>query len=340
MLPISTMKRRHLAIPALLIVLILLIIVQLASHRIVAPRRPFLSDFHTEILRKPAEHGLVLREYRTSEDMPYLLCRPGPRPSPKGVLLREQLRQRGHTVSSTAHRTVLILHGHGGRKEDSLPIAERFCALGYHCLLPDLPGHGANPDPIATFGKREVPLLLALCRQAIPQHQLPADISLLGFSQGGAIALQLAADPQTQVSFAALTAFSTFANLGEAVARQAHQSPLLAAILPLVKFNLHLRYDLKLADISPQKEAAQIQIPTLIVHGEQDQIAHLSDAKAIYEHLASSSKRLLIVPEAGHSDTLLKGHELYAEMAVFFLTKTPPLESRALKVVGSQGVEP
>ncbi|MEE9352262.1 MAG: alpha/beta hydrolase [Thiotrichaceae bacterium] len=37
---------------------------------------------------------------------------------------------------------LVLLHGRNGRKEDLLPVAERFAAAGFRCVLPDLPAHG------------------------------------------------------------------------------------------------------------------------------------------------------------------------------------------------------
>lgn len=313
------MKRRFLAISLLITVIVVLVVVQLAGNRLIAPKRASLTDYHYEILADPGDHGLTITEGTSVEGTPYLLCRPGSRLSGKGRILRQQLQKRGLTTYPPANSTLLILHGHGGRKEDSLPIAERFCAAGFNCLLPDLPGHGSHPDKIATFGKREVPLLLNFCKETALVHHLRPAFSLLGFSQGGAIALQLAAHPQSDISIVAVTSFSTFANLAESVNRTARQSTLLKTIRPLISLNLSLRYGLDLTEISPAQSASLIHSPTLIVHGDQDRLIPVADGLLIHQNLGTPSKRLIIIKGAGHSDTLIKGDELYADMSVFFL---------------------
>lgn len=54
-------------------------------------------------------------------------------------------------------KTVIILHGITGGKDDMLVLAERYVALGYHVYCPDLPGHGDSAmihvSEFATLGR-------------------------------------------------------------------------------------------------------------------------------------------------------------------------------------------
>mgnify|MGYP000222745918 CR=1 FL=1 len=87
-----------------------------------------------------------------------------------------------------------MLHGHKGRKEDHLPICERFCAAGFRCLLIDIPGHGQSPHPYATFGYRESEMISAIWKEYQDNHGLSnSPLFLFGYSQGGAISLLTAA---------------------------------------------------------------------------------------------------------------------------------------------------
>jgi pimeloyl-ACP methyl ester carboxylesterase len=316
------MKRRYLALPLLIAAIVLLAFVQIGSDRLTSPPRAPLTDYHFEILRNPGGHGIELSKHHASDGTPYLLCQPGERLSPKGRLLRKQLARRDNGKLTPPQLTLVILHGHGGRKEDSLSIAERFCALGFSCLLLDLHSHGESPHPHAAFGKKEVPQLKKLLPEIVTHHQLPTELALLGFSQGGAIALQLAAESNSNGQFpiVAVISFSAFANLATTVERAAHErSPIHAALLPLVSLNLNLRHQLDLKTISPVKAASRIQIPTLIVHGNDDRFVFPVSAKEIHNSIPSLNKELILVAGAGHHDPLLKGKELYATMAEFFL---------------------
>lgn len=325
------MKRRYFAIPLLLLATALLVFIQIATHRITSPERRKLRDYHYQILAEPAEHGLEISSHIAADGTPYLICQPGPFASTKGRLLRKQLAARGLTDLQPKATALLLLHGHGGRKEDHLPIAERFCAVGFTCILPDLPAHGESPLPEATFGRKEIPLLQELLDGIPAELAVPRQTALFGISQGGAIALQLASHQRERCQ--AVASLSAFANLGEVMEHSAQRrSALHAGLLPAVTLSLTLQHHLQPSDISPEIAARGITAPTLIVHGAEDQFIPASHAQRIYQQLGSSQKRLRMIPGAGHSDVLVKGVEVYADLAEFFLraSQTSPSPTQKL----------
>lgn len=84
---------------------------------------------------------------------------------------------------------MVALHGFAGDGADFAPFVE---ALDLPCLAPDLPGHGATRGP-AEF---DLPATLALLDAAYVAWALPSRPVLLGYSQGGRLALRWAlADP-------------------------------------------------------------------------------------------------------------------------------------------------
>jgi pimeloyl-ACP methyl ester carboxylesterase len=52
-------------------------------------------------------------------------------------------------------------------------------------------------------------------------------------------------------------------------------------------------------------------LPTLIIHGTEDRIIPLSDAKALYAACRSATRQLVEISGAGHNDLLMKGFEKY-----------------------------
>ena len=55
----------------------------------------------------------------------------------------------------------------------------------------------------------------------------------------------------------------------------------------------------------------KIFLPTLIIHGEQDSLVPLQNAKEIYQHLGTKEKKLLVIPSATHNDIMLVGFKDY-----------------------------
>ena len=83
------------------------------------------------------------------------------------------------------------MHGHFGRKENHLPVSERFCAIGFRCLLFDVPDHGEHPSPTTTFALNEAMLPRAVLESAAQRFGFdprPAGL-FVALSLGGAIAL-------------------------------------------------------------------------------------------------------------------------------------------------------
>jgi hypothetical protein len=66
----------------------------------------------------------------------------------------------------------------------------------------------------------------------------------------------------------------------------------------------------------------KIFIPTLVIHGEQDSLVSLENAKDIYQHLGTKEKELLIIPSATHNDIMLVGFKEYFKAIQHFIEKT------------------
>ena len=55
----------------------------------------------------------------------------------------------------------------------------------------------------------------------------------------------------------------------------------------------------------------KIFIPTLVIHGEYDQIIPVQEGKTLYDNVAAEDKRLLIIPGVDHNTLLLGGLQQY-----------------------------
>jgi alpha-beta hydrolase superfamily lysophospholipase len=53
------------------------------------------------------------------------------------------------------------------------------------------------------------------------------------------------------------------------------------------------------------------EIPTLIIHGEYDQIIPVREGVELYEASGAADKEIIIIPGADHNNLMLKGHEQY-----------------------------
>ena len=56
---------------------------------------------------------------------------------------------------------------------------------------------------------------------------------------------------------------------------------------------------------------AQVDAPTLIIHGQEDQLIPIENAQALYKHSAAADKQLVTISGAGHNNLLFAGQETY-----------------------------
>ena len=55
----------------------------------------------------------------------------------------------------------------------------------------------------------------------------------------------------------------------------------------------------------------QVRKPTLIIHGEYDQIISVEEGQELYRSSGAQDKRILIIPEADHNDIMVVKESLY-----------------------------
>ena len=75
----------------------------------------------------------------------------------------------------------------------------------------------------------------------------------------------------------------------------------------------HLPRDLDTDAFSREclEQVRQINIPALIIHGEEDEIVPVEEAHFLFDNLASTDKKMLLIPEAGHNNLIAIGVNKY-----------------------------
>jgi uncharacterized protein len=314
----------------------------LASSYLICPARRPLQDYHHEILGHANGHGLVIRHFivKASDgyETPCLLCEPSKQPGAaiKGNKVRQELQAQGLTVPpwGDVKATLVLLHGHKGRKEDYLPVAERLCAAGFRCVLIDLPGHGDHPAKFATFGVTEAKLPNEVLQEAAKRFAFaPVPAGLFGISQGGAIALQSAA--RKGETWFAVGELSGFASLEDVIVEQAQRwfGPLQRPARMIVRWLVEHRAGLRIEDARPLEAAQQLtNQDVLIGHGDRDGFVRPEHARRLYAGVPSSRKQFLTVPGADHHNVLITTAPVYATLSSFFMkalaaSLAPPVTS-------------
>jgi pimeloyl-ACP methyl ester carboxylesterase len=290
------------------------------------PRKP-LDAWQREWLEHPAAHGMRVARAVAADGTPYLLCEPDAAagPASRGRILRAQLTAARLPSAryGEIRGTLVLLHGWGMRKESLLVTAERFCAAGLRCLVPDLPGHGENPAPATSFGERDSERALparALADAAARFHFSPRPAALWGLSMGGAYALRAA----ERGSWDAVIVVSSFDELspvvrGELARRIGDWSS--TALMPGLNLATALRSGFQLDAVRPLDSARALRRPVFIVHGAADPLIPENAGRRLFQALPSGRKRWLEVTGAEHGNVLGTPQHVFCEMAGWTLSQ-------------------
>ncbi len=76
---------------------------------------------------------------------------------------------------------------------------------------------------------------------------------------------------------------------------------------------------LDMVTIMPMVNPRLVSVPTMMIHGEHDDVADVEGLSPFFQQLPNPDKRFVVIPGAGHMMHLQKGHRLFqAEVASFF----------------------
>jgi 3-oxoadipate enol-lactonase len=236
---------------------------------------------------------------------------------------------------------LLLVHGLMVSGTMFEPLLDRFAAF-HRVIVPDLRGHGRSRALPPPYTARQLSADLV----GLLQHLGIASAAVLGYSQGGAIAQQLALDWPERCSRLVLgcTYAYNMATPGEWL--EGHVTPFLLRLLGPRRFaefvvsqgaqelsneraawlvNLMANQERKLMAAAwretmafdSRQRLAEIACPTLIVAGSNDRAVPLHHAQMLYTGISGS--KLIVIEGAGH--TLIWTHpDEFVRVTEDFLT--------------------
>ncbi|WP_069801873.1 alpha/beta fold hydrolase [Thermogemmatispora onikobensis] len=214
------------------------------------------------------------------------------------------------------HQPIVFLHGAGGSARSWSALLEYLGS--YPAIAIDLPGHGQRADTLAA--EVSVSDYAQAAWQIISKElQLQRPI-VAGHSMGGAIALTLALEHGQELSGLILIGtgarLRVRADLLEATrtgSPEALQALSTWSLVPTSSESQRTHFQQELASGAAQlyrdllachtfdcmARLGEIQLPTLIVVGAEDQMTPVKYSQYLHDHIAGST--LQIIPAAGHA---------------------------------------
>jgi pimeloyl-ACP methyl ester carboxylesterase len=224
------------------------------------------------------------------------------------------LVDKGLAVGGRLHRanltgpTVLFFHGNGEIASDYDGISPLYTGLGINLLVVDYRGYGSSDgQPTASHLLSDAVKVYEQTGSLLVENELKIKpLFVMGRSLGSAAAIEIAQHAGGEI--AGLIIESGFADT----------LPLLAT--------LGLRWELEGIGETNNgfgnlDKIAQVHQPTLIIHGEEDRLIPVENARALHEHSGAIDKQLVTIPRAGHNDLLFAGQKPYLEAMREFISK-------------------
>lgn len=202
-------------------------------------------------------------------------------------------------INVDAAPAIAVLHGWGSNAEMMLPLAPPLHQAGYALLFFDARNHGQSDSDrfssMPRFAEDMEHVLNWLTQQA---HVDASRLVVMGHSVGAGAALLVASHRHDLAAAVSISAFAHPENMMRRIlaARHIPYFPLGRLVLHFVEFTIGRRF----TDIAPRHTIRQVSCPVLLVHGSEDSIVPVADAREIYAQRTGNHVHLLIL--AGDHD--------------------------------------
>jgi competence protein ComEC len=223
---------------------------------------------------------------------------------------------------SSGGRTLLLLHGLAEDRSALLGRVPAMLAQGWNVAVLDARTAGESEGRRASFGARESADLLAWLDALLPLAGPTPTFAAWGRSMGASTALRTAAaDPR----IAALILEAPYKALHPAVAAVLRRLriPFSKMFARLILRRANVLAGIPLDTPRPIDLAPVVKCPVLILHGLEDAIAPVADARNLAEAFARPAE-ILEVPGAGHSNVVGIGGDALMERVGDFLDRSVP----------------
>lgn len=192
--------------------------------------------------------------------------------------------------------TILFFHGNGEIVADYNEMGPLYLNIGINFLPVDYRGYGrSGGKPTISTMMRDAHVIFDYVKNLLVERGYTGSFLVMGRSLGSASALEISVHYSDKID--GLIIESGFA----------FTSPLLRL----------LGIDMEVLGIGEddgfrnRDKIAEFSKPTLIIHGEHDQLISVTEGQALYNACPAEYKRLLIIKGATHNDIFMRGISKY-----------------------------
>lgn len=200
---------------------------------------------------------------------------------------------------------ILYFHGNGEVVSDYDDIAPLYNQRGMNLVVADYRGYGASGGrPTFADLVQDAPKIYEGVREELEKGEAFEGLWIMGRSLGSISALELAY------------------SYGDQIKGLIIESGFISGVRLVRHFNLMpARAELEDLDKEWVERVRQIDVPALVIHGQQDRIVPLEQGKELYENLGSSLKEMEIISYADHNNIMFIGLDQYFRVIEKFIGK-------------------
>lgn len=223
-------------------------------------------------------------------------------------------------------KCVVLVHGAGGDRVSTFPLAEQYLEKGIDVITFDERGHGENPDKKVTFGineSRDVKALVKYAREELGN----TEVIVHGQSMGGQTTAIYASNvtPGTVEAADAVICDSPVPGMEYMVRSVMSDTPeemdsaFISYLTDISKAYSKVVYSVDYNDGDTINEVSKDTLPTLVIVSEKDEVCLPEKVEEVYANIASTEKSIVYVNSA-HIEGVIDDPEGYMENVDNFLS--------------------
>ncbi len=221
---------------------------------------------------------------------------------------------------------VILVHGAGGDRVSTYPLAQLYLEKGYDVIAYDQRGHGSNPDSKVTFGineTRDVKALVKFAREDMENSK----VIVHGQSMGGQTTAIYASNvtPGTAEAADAVICDSPVPGMEYMIRSVIADSPedmnsfSTSYFTDISKIYSKIFYNVDFNDGDTIKVVEKDELPTLVIVSKKDEVCLPEKVEEVYANVGSQEKSIAYVDSA-HIEGVIDDPAGYMENVESFLS--------------------
>lgn len=282
---------------------------------------------YAKIMAAPEQYGIKIDNIACANTRCLVIrALPDTQPDTRyGSPIREQLHNRGIKIATFGEQLawLVMLHGKGSRKEELVTASMRYVASGFSVIIPDLPMHGENVNPLRWgIDSRDGDIATNVLYDAqVATGELSEKPAFLwAISMGGTFANRTVEQhPNAFKGLIIATSYDSLENVMK------NQVAILGKIAQTALFwqakKISQWRGLAIEKSTPAEWAKHITLPVLFLHGDQDKLIPHRLGKALFDSYQSRDKRFITVTGARHQNLFITSQPVFAETISWMLER-------------------